>query len=91
MELICYSIQNINTLPRQEEESKVQLVLNQDGEEIITHYQEQTVFHNSTIRNIIAKSDVWKKYFDIYYDNSLKGVVLVALKYGQYKFTKKND
>ena len=91
MELISYSIQNFNTFETQEKESKVELVLNQEGAEVISHYQEQTVFHNSTIRNIIAKSDVWKNYFEIYHDKELNGVVVRALKYGQFRFSKCND
>ena len=91
MELICYTIKNFNTFETQEEESKVQLVLNQEGEEQISHYQEQTVFHNSTIRNIIPKNGIWENYFKIYYDESLKGVVVRALKYGQYKLIKSKD
>ena len=91
MELVCYTIKNFNTFETQEQKSKVQLVLNQEGEEQISHYQEETVFHNCTIRNIIPKSGLWKNYFKIYYDESLKGVVVRSIKYGQYKLIKSND
>jgi hypothetical protein len=91
MELICYEIQNDGAVGFEKENSTINLVVNQMGEESISFSPKRVILHNCSMRNLETISDDWNQYFSIFDSSDEKGVVIDSNKYQSIKITKKKD
>lgn len=91
MELICYQIQSDGVVGFEKENSTINLVVNQMGEESISFSPKRVILHNCSMRNLETISDDWNQYFSIFDSSDEKGVVIDSNKYQSIKITKKKD
>ena len=91
MELICYQIQSDGAVGFEKENSTINLVVNQMGEESISFSPKRVILHNCSMRNLETISDDWNQYFSIFDSSDEKGVVIDSNKYQSIKITKKKD
>lgn len=91
MELICYAIQIEGGSRFDVENSKVNLIVNQVGEESITFNDRRIVLHNCDLRNLDCLSDEWEKYFSIFNTADGESVVIEKMCDGALRMTKKKD
>ena len=91
MELLCYEIQNDGAVGFEKENSTINLVVNQMGEESISFSPKRVILHNCSMRNLETISDDWNQYFSIFDSSDEKGVVIDSNKYQSIKITKKKD
>ena len=91
MELLCYEIQNDGAVGFEKENSTINLVVNQMGEESISFSRKRVILHNCSMRNLETISDDWNQYFSIFDSSDEKGVVIDSNKYQSIKITKKKD
>lgn len=93
MELIDYLVQIKSDEERVVKRSAVHLIVNQEGEEIISINHDYVVLYNCSIRNIMpdGNSDVWHHYFKIYKDDGENGIVVKSKLQTPFKLTKVKD
>ncbi len=91
MELICFEIQNDGVEGFERQDSTINLVVNQIGEESMTVSSKKVVFHNCTIRNLDTLSDNYNTYFSVYDSLDSKSVVVESNKYDLIKVTREID
>jgi hypothetical protein len=91
MELLCYEIQNDGAIGFEREQSTINLVVNQEGEESISFSPQRIKLHNCTMRNLDCKSDAWNQYFSIIENTKAKEITINSNKYQSIKLTKKKD
>jgi hypothetical protein len=91
MELICYQIQSDGAVGFEKENSTINLVVNQMGEESISFSPKRVILHNCSMRNLETISDNWNQYFSIFDSSDENSVVIDSNKYQSIKITKKKD
>ena len=91
MELINFLIQLDCVGEQETKKSSVNLIVNQEGEELISKHDNYAVLHNCSIRNIVSKSGVWNHYFKIRTGNEENGVVVKCKVQHPFKITKVKD
>jgi len=91
MELINFLIQ-LDCIGEQEtKKSSVNLIVNQEGEELISKHDNYAVLHNCSIRNIVSESGVWNHYFKIHSGNEKNTIVVESRLQHPFKLTKVKD
>lgn len=91
MELINFLIQLDCVGEQETKKSSVNLIVNQEGEELISKHDDYAVLHNCSIRNIEGKSAVWHHYFKIHSGNEKNTIVVESRLQHPFKLTRLKD